>query len=119
MTGRAHSPQDRGIIERYNNTIKTRINKYFTATGSNKWVTTLQDFTKAINNETHRITKVTPVQAVADPSSVQPREVTPVATAKKNIDEGDKVTKEMPQDGARNYIQLQEYTQGKEFHSQE
>ena len=42
------------IVERWNRTFKTRLERYFTATKSKNWVKVLQSFTKNINNSMNR-----------------------------------------------------------------
>ena len=48
------------IVERWNRTFKTRMERYFTATNSSNWVKVLQNFTNNINNTVNRSTGFAP-----------------------------------------------------------
>lgn len=49
-----------GMVERFNRTLKDRMYRYFTYSGTNKWVEELQDFINAYNNSVHSSIKQTP-----------------------------------------------------------
>ena len=65
LTGRTKS----SIVERWNRTFKTRMERYFTATKQTNWVKVLQNFTKNINNTVNRTTDFAP--ADVDYSNVE------------------------------------------------
>ena len=48
------------IVERWNRTFKTRIERYFTLTKSKNWVKVLQNFTRNINNSINRSIEIAP-----------------------------------------------------------
>ena len=48
------------IVERWNRTFKTRLERYFTASKSRNWVKVLQNFTNNINNTVNRSTDYAP-----------------------------------------------------------
>ena len=48
------------IVERWNRTFKTRLERYFTASNSRNWVKVLQNFTNNINNTINRSTDYAP-----------------------------------------------------------
>ena len=48
------------IVERWNRTFKTRLERYFTASKSRNWVKVLQNFTNNINNTVNRSTNYAP-----------------------------------------------------------
>ena len=50
MSGRTKG----SIVERYNRTLKTRIQRYFTENKTKRWVNVLGDFTRNINNSYNR-----------------------------------------------------------------
>ena len=56
MSGRTKG----SIVERFNRTLKTRLERYFTETKSHKWVDVLQQMTKNINNSVNRSTGFKP-----------------------------------------------------------
>ena len=47
-------PKKNSMVERFNRTLKERIERYFTETKTNKWVDILQDFSSNINNSINR-----------------------------------------------------------------
>ena len=49
------------LAERYNRTLKTRLYKHFTKTGTYKWVKILPKIVNAINHSVHRVTGMRPV----------------------------------------------------------
>ena len=57
------------IVERWNRTFKTRMERYFTATKSTNWVKVLQNFTNNINNTINRTIEFAP--ADVDYSNVE------------------------------------------------
>jgi hypothetical protein len=56
------------LIERFQKTLKGRIYRYLTATGTYRYVDKLQDFVDAYNKSTHRTLKMSPLQASEDTS---------------------------------------------------
>ena len=58
MTGRTKG----SIVERYNRTLKTRIQRYFTEKNTKRWVDVLGDFTRNINNSYNRSIGMKPVE---------------------------------------------------------
>ena len=50
MSGRTKG----SIVERYNRTLKSRLERYFTETNSHKWLDVLPKMTKNINNTINR-----------------------------------------------------------------
>lgn len=58
MSGRTKG----SIVERYNRTLKTRLERYFTETKSHKWLDILPKMTKNINNTVNRSTGFKPVE---------------------------------------------------------
>jgi len=54
-----------GRVERYNQTLKNRLERYFTENETKKWIDVLQDIVNSINNTTNRITKKTPNEVTA------------------------------------------------------
>ena len=50
------------IVERYNRTLKTRIQRYFTGKKTKRWVDVLGDFTRNINNSFNRSIGMKPVE---------------------------------------------------------
>ena len=58
MSGRTKG----SIVERYNRTLKTRLERYFTETKSHKWLDILPKMTKNINNSVNRSTGFKPVE---------------------------------------------------------
>jgi len=62
LTGVAGRPQSQGIVERFNGTLKSLIEKDKTVT-HNKWTTNLQELNKNYNNSYHSTIGTTPNQA--------------------------------------------------------
>ena len=58
MSGRTKG----SIVERFNRTLKSRLERYFTETKTNRWVDVLQEMTKNINNTVNRSTGFKPSQ---------------------------------------------------------
>ena len=54
------------IVERYNRTLKTRLQRYFTENKTKKWITVLSDFTRNINNTVNRTIGLKPVEVTLD-----------------------------------------------------
>ena len=50
------------IVERWNRTFKTRIQRYFSEKKSFKWISVLQQFTKNINNSVNRTIGMAPAE---------------------------------------------------------
>jgi transposase InsO family protein len=53
------------IVERFNRTLKAKMFKYFTASGTQRYVDVLQDLVNSYNNTTHTTTKFKPNQVNA------------------------------------------------------
>ena len=54
------------IVERYNRTLKTRLQRYFTENKSKNWVNVLGDFTHNINHSVNRSINMKPVEVTLD-----------------------------------------------------
>jgi len=61
---RAGDKTSQGVVERFNRTIMTKIQKYLTATGEHNYVDVLPDLVENYNNTYHRSIKMTPNQAL-------------------------------------------------------
>ena len=48
------------LVERFNRTLKSKMFKYFTSKGTNKYIDVLDKLTRSYNNSKHRITKMRP-----------------------------------------------------------
>jgi len=59
------------IVERFNKTLKGKMYREFTARGLHEWVSILPKLVDEYNNSKHRIISMTPIQADANPSSVE------------------------------------------------
>ncbi|KAL4126067.1 hypothetical protein QTP88_010298 [Uroleucon formosanum] len=59
------------IVERFNRTLKEKMLREFTARGSHEWVSILPSLINEYNNSKHRTIGMSPVQADANPSSVE------------------------------------------------
>jgi len=59
------------IVDCFNKTLKGRMYREFTARGSHEWVSILPKLVDEYNNSKHRIISMTPIQADANPSSVE------------------------------------------------
>lgn len=57
------APFKAAVCERFNRTLKTRLEKYFTFNGNHKWIDALPLIVKGYNNSYHRTIKQTPKQA--------------------------------------------------------
>ena len=80
MSGRTKG----SIVERWNRTFKTRLERYFTEHSTKKWINVLQDFTRNINDSVNRSIGVAPSKVTTsnahliqqrlydDPEHVQP-----------------------------------------------
>lgn len=55
-------PKKNSMVERYNRTIKERIERYFTETGKKKWVDILADFVSNINHSINRSIGIPPIE---------------------------------------------------------
>lgn len=59
------------VVERFNRTIKARMFRFFTYTGSRRWIDVLDDLVHAYNRSYHRSIKMRPIDVVdADPRHV-------------------------------------------------
>ena len=52
--------QNAAVVERFNRTIKTRIWKYLSDSGTVRWVDVIQDLVDAYNNSRHRLIGMAP-----------------------------------------------------------
>ena len=59
------------IVERFNRTLKEKMFREFTARGSQNWISILPSLINEYNNTKHRTIGMSPVQADADPTSVE------------------------------------------------
>ncbi|KAE9526215.1 hypothetical protein AGLY_013846 [Aphis glycines] len=59
------------IVERFNRTLKEKMFREFTARGSHEWISILPSLINEYNNSKHRTIGMTPVQADANPTSVE------------------------------------------------
>ncbi|KAL4148134.1 hypothetical protein QTP88_002427 [Uroleucon formosanum] len=59
------------IVERFNRTLKEKMFREFTARGTHEWVSILPSLINEYNNSKHRTIGMTPVQADANPTSVE------------------------------------------------
>ncbi|KAL4147911.1 hypothetical protein QTP88_002238 [Uroleucon formosanum] len=59
------------IVERFNRTLKEKMFREFTARGTHEWVSILPLLINEYNNSKHRTIGMTPVQADANPTSVE------------------------------------------------
>lgn len=76
-----------GMVERFNRTIKSRLQKYMTATRKNEWIEVLDDIVENYNNSKHRSINQSPNQKAQDTS----RTVTIRAPVDVDMSVGDKV----------------------------
>ena len=53
-------PKKNSMVERFNRTLKERIERYFTETNKKKWIDVLQDFSMNINNSVNRSIGIAP-----------------------------------------------------------
>lgn len=58
------------VVERFQRTLMTRISKYFTSQGHQRYIDMLPDFLSSYNNTYHRSIRMTPVQATSAETSV-------------------------------------------------
>lgn len=54
------------IVERFNRTLKERLERYFTETGKHRWVDVLEKFTRNYNRSYHSTIKMAPVDVTSD-----------------------------------------------------
>jgi len=59
------------IVERFNRTIKEKMFREFTARGFHEWISILKKLLEEYDNSKHRTIGMTPVQADADPRTVE------------------------------------------------
>ena len=59
-------PKKNSMVERFNRTLKERIERYFTEKKTKKWIDILQDFSKNINNTVNRSIGIPPAQVTLD-----------------------------------------------------
>lgn len=74
LQGRPHTPTDQAVIERFNGTLKQRLNKYMTANSSNKWIDALQPIISSYNSQKSRVIGTTPENALTLPPKKVERE---------------------------------------------
>ena len=53
-------------LERWNRTLKTRIERYFTETNTNRWVDILEDFTNNLNHSKNRTINMRPANVTIE-----------------------------------------------------
>ena len=63
-------PKKNSMVERFNRTLKERIERYFTENKTNKWVDILQDFSQNINNSVNRSIGMPPIKVTLDNADV-------------------------------------------------
>ena len=63
-------PKKNSMVERFNRTLKERIERYFTENKTNKWVDILQDFSQNINNSVNRSIGMPPVKVTLENADV-------------------------------------------------
>lgn len=63
VLGSPHTPQGQGAVERFNGTIKGRIEKWITATGKNNFIPIIPDIVKNYNSTIHRTIGTEPDKA--------------------------------------------------------
>ncbi len=51
------------MVERFNRTIRDKLNQYFTGYDTHKWIDVIQNLVKNYNNTVHSSIKKTPVEA--------------------------------------------------------
>ena len=61
-------PKKNSMVERFNRTLKERIERYFTENKTKKWVDILQDFSENINHSVNRSIGMPPVKVTLDNS---------------------------------------------------
>ena len=59
-------PKKNSMVERFNRTLKERIERYFTEKNTKKWIDILQDFSSNINNSVNRSIGMPPAQVTLD-----------------------------------------------------
>ena len=89
MSGRTKG----SIVERFNRTLKSRLERYFTETKNHRWLDVLQEMTKNINNTVNRSTGFKPSQVTkANSEEVKARLYPPPLNIKKcHLKIGDRV----------------------------
>ena len=66
-----------GIVERFNRTLKSRLERYFDEKKTHKWVDVLQQFTRNYNHTYHRSIKMAPADVTSDKVPLVLRNVYP------------------------------------------
>ena len=61
-------PKKNSMVERFNRTLKERIERYFTENHTKKWVDILQDFSHNINRSVNRSIGIAPIKVTLDNS---------------------------------------------------
>ena len=56
-----------GIINRFHRTLKEKIQKFISASGSTKWITVIDDIVKSYNNTYHRGIRAKPIEVFKSP----------------------------------------------------
>ena len=59
-------PKKNSMVERFNRTLKERIERYFTETGNKIWIDILQDFSNNINNSVNRSIGIPPSEVTLE-----------------------------------------------------
>lgn len=89
-----YSTTKAAIAERFIRTIKEKMFRQFTASGSHEWLTILPELMTNYNNSVHRTIGMTPVQADSNPSRVKHYDIkrtTEAAPRMRRFSVGDKV----------------------------
>lgn len=73
-TNEAGDHNHMGIIERFNRTIKTILEKYRSATGNKNWVNVIEEIVEGYNNSFHATTKRRPVDVASGLQDPEQRE---------------------------------------------
>ena len=61
-----HSPHKAAIVERFNRSVKGKMHKYFTYTGSHRWIDVIQQLVQSYNAPVHRSIGIAPVNVNQD-----------------------------------------------------
>ena len=92
-------PKKNSMVERFNRTLKERIERYFTETGTKKWVNILADFVSNINHSVNRSIGLPPSEVTLENADKIWKKLYPNAGKNPKCDlilEGDRVRKVLP-----------------------
>lgn len=89
MSGRTKG----SIVERFNRTLKTRLERFFTESKNQRWIDVLQQMTTNINNSVNRSTGFKPSEVTTENSDIVKARLypAPVNSKKCGLDIGDHV----------------------------